>query len=1128
MKKIYITLFFILSIIYLYNQANASSFEPIKNISWLNEDKCYYKVTWTWANNSTTYSTGWHLIDCNSSVNFWSWWLNVPDWTYQLHLKAEDKVTLWDVKSYTGETSNTKSNKYGITKWPSPTTTYKIDTTPPTCLLKEIRFLAWSSNNQYYHNWKLYYKKWSDASWKFEVVIESDDSNNWAWPNTSKIQKIEFPTILWSTPNTQSFTNSWKVLVTWRYEWSWNYSDNFDILNNNSKKFCFDNAWNSVSLKADGNTKIIFQDWSHTITWLETLILTPDWIAPTVDWITYNPMLNGFKYKSWNDWNWSENILYNTNTSNLKYFAALDNRKIIIPKFKDEWSWLKSFKINIEKFNDKNNKISYNNNLTTYNNKIINTTIGNISHNFSLVDLDLNSNWYRNYDWNIQTLNLAWNSIETDKICDMVWNCISTPTPDFKVVANTPIIAINTSLLDTTTKWTKHNLNDIYNWNNTDKRSNYSDTHTTLAYFKDIYWNSIVPIYWVKELKLNINFENTLWCDQLTNNWNWDCVDFMFKNDTNPLTWNTHNINEKKNFSYTLDNYNQLKNWWNLKIELKSAIPTKNEYKTTSWDSLYWSLTAKLQLKNLNIKVNNKLSYNWIWENSSPLELANSSWNKPSYKWNPIISFDYIDNIYPLVEWQEKSLNISNYITDISKLNWYDLKTHIWTNNFFLKFQDIKLETWNEISWIDNYSIYNNYSGLYPWKWNMNKTNWINSNKLKFIPKTIWWISNSNTNVALYTNLNYKLNTLTSKEIKLPWIQTWFNNYWPYETSHFLDITWTYYQTGSTSSTIVISEIDVRWITQTRNDSLWTSAWVWATTTDNNTFQDFSNISLYDIKTQVKRNVEQLLAWVSNRNYAWTWTISNFNFDSSTPWIKLQNNSVLYLRWDSIINCWNVCNIYWKKTIIVENGNLFIASDMEYVDDNSILGIILIWNTDLWNTSQLRISENITNWVWIVFSEGPVLSVNWNNTKIYNWWNTTNEDLVHQLYWKWSFATRNTVWWSIKDATWVCPYWTPDYNKATCTLDTARWYDLIYLRRYARVNTSYYDTVTTNPMWDWKIPLNIDKKDIKIAGWDSFKQNTWAKTVWSLPKPQTNNFDAPLIIEYDPRIQSNPPLWFTN
>lgn len=1114
MKKIYI-FYIIILLIYWYNQTYSSN-EPIKSVSLNN--KCYYKITWNKSNNSA-YLKDWSETNCETNIDFWTWWLNIPDWTYMLNLKWDDYVISWNDKQYSDNTWISKSNKFWIKSfWP-----YRLDTTPPTCLLKEIRFLAWESDNQYYNNWKIYYKSiaWK---WKFELVIESDDTNNWSNLNTSKIQKIEFPTILWATPNTQSFTNSWKVLVTWRYEWSWDNNDTFDILNNNSKKFCFDNAGNSVSLKADSNTKIIFQDWNHIITWLTSLILTPDSNIPTIDWIIYNTMNNGFKYKLWNDWNWSEVIIYDTNTDNLKYFSALDNRQIIIPKFKDTWSWLKSFKINIEKYDNKNDKNIYTKNWSTYNLKVETLTNTWLTHNFSLIDFDINSDWFRQYDWNIQTLNLAWSPVEIDKICDMVWNCVSTPTPDFKVVSNSPIIAINTSITDTSTKWTKHQLNNTYIWNNSNMRSNLEDTHTSLVFFEDKYWNSIVPVSWVKELKLNINFDNTLWCNQLTNNWDWDCVDFMFKNWNSTINWTSNpDVKEKKNFSYTLSYYNQFD--WNLKIELKSAIPTKDEYKTTSWDSLYWSLSAKLQLTKLNIKIDNKTSYSWIWENSSALELA-TSWNTPNYKWNPIISFDSIDNIYPLVEWQEKELKISNYVTDnSSKLTWYDLQTQIWTNNFFLQFQDIKLDTWNETNWLDNYSIYNNYSPLYSGKWIMNKSDSINTNKLKFISKTIWWITNSNTNIALYTNLKYKLEWFTP-EIILPWIQTWFWNFWIHQFWDFTD-NWKY----KTKSSIVLSEIDVRWISQTRNTSLWTSAWTWATTTDNNTFKDFSLITLYDIKTQVKKNVEKLLAWVSNRNSAWAWTISNFNFNSSTPWIKLQNNSVIYLKWDTIIKCSWTCDISWKKTIIVENWNLFIASDMKYTDNNSILGIILIWNTDSWNTSQLRISENITNWVWIVFSEWPVLSVNWNNTKIYNGTNIWESDLVNQLYWKWSFATRNTVGWSIKDWNWVCPYGTPDYKKTTCTVDTARWYDLIYLRRYARVNTSYY-WITWNPMWDllepYKIPLNIDKKDIKIAWWDSFAKDTWNKSNWSLPKPWKNNFNAPLIIEYDPGIQKNPPLWFTN
>lgn len=1121
-----IKILIVLSIISLNLYINTTySFEPEKNISWIN--KCFYKVSWKKSDNSNFLKDRTET-PCNQTLKFEDLW--IPDWTYSLELKSDDNTisSKWTTTTYSDSSWASKSNKYWIqTFW-----TYKLDTKSPTCLLKEIRFLAWQSNNQYYNNWKLYYKSTAPASWKFEIVIESDDTENWTKLNTSKIEKIEFPQILWAKPNTKSFTtNNWKVEVIWRYEWSWNNNDNFDILNNTSKKFCFDNAWNNVPLTSDSNTKVIFEywDWNYTITWINSLILTPDSESPKVESSNYNVTSNWFKYISWNDWNWNETSIYWTSTNDSKFFAALDNRKILIPKFKDLWSWLKTFKVNIENSWNKSQKTEYKKELSTKDTKVDDLIQNEIQHDFSLVDQYINNNWFREYDWIINTLSMWWDEIEEDKICDMVWNCVSTPTPNFKVIANTPRISTN-NCYGSSWFWTKHQLNKsckTYEWNSSNMIANMQDTHTTLVEFEDQFWNAIVPVSWVKELKLNINFENTLWCDQLNDASSWNCVDFMIKNwPTTILNWSSNpDAWERKNFAYVLSNYWQFSNWgylWKLQIEMKSWVPTKKEY-LFLWtqNSLYWNLSAELKIKNVNLKVDYKTPYTWVWENNQALELANSEDNKPNYKWTSMINFSYIDNIYPLIEWQEKELKISNEVNDQSRLTWYNLETLVWTNNFFLHFKDIKLTNWNIANWYDNYDIFKNKTWSSSWKWNISYNNWTNQDVIKFIPKTLWWISWSDANIALYSNLKYNINWFW-KEVLLPWVQTWFGSFWPHELWDFISTSPSEY---SNESIINFWEIDIRWITQTRN-TWWEKNWEWATAT-NDIFKDVSTITLLDLKTNINKNVETLLSW-SDRNL---WkngsnNLSSFNF-SSQWWLKLQNNQVIYFKdRDVKIDCSWICDISWKKTIIVENWNIFLASDMKYSDKNSILWIILIWNKD-WNKSQFRVSEEITNGVWIVYSEWPILSVNSSNSTVYNWANTSNIDLLNQLYWKWSFATRNTVWWSVKDEKWVCPYWTQDYGKPSCTVETAQWYDLIYVRRYSRVLKSYY-WIMWDPMWDWKIPLNIDKKDIKIAWWDTFAKTNWSKTSWSLPKPEKQNLNAPVIVEYDSRIQSNPPLWFNN
>lgn len=1093
---------------------------PAKNVSWLNQ--CYYKIVGKKSDN-TTYFKDWTLAsNCDTWIDFTTLW--VPDGTYTVFLKWNDNTATWDPKSFDGEPAVDPTNKYGITSWPNaldPNETYKVDTTAPTCILKEIRFLSGFSDNQYYNSWKFYYK-WVAWSGAFEVVIESDDTSNWANTNVAKIKEIQFPTLLWATPTTQTFTNSGKVTVVWKYIWSWNNTDNYDILNNATKKFCYDNSLNASSLTGNAGTKLIFQDGNHVLTGITSLILTPDTDVPTVWASVFNQFTNGITFKSWNDGLWADlSIFAWASVTNAKYFSALNNRQITLPNFRDVDSWLKSFNIKIEKHDAPSVMVNYARPLTNDINKITDLTNLNITHDFSLVDNDYNgTSWYRTYSWTLDTLDLSWSIVESNKICDMVWNCVDVDTPEFKVVSNEPIIASNTDLFSWV-QWSKHNLDGSYSWNSLSMRSNLNDTHTTITNFEDKYWNTIVPVNGAKDVKLNLVFNNSLWCDQYNAPNDWDCVDIKIKNNNQFLNWIINPaVNEHHNYNYTLNNYNQFVGW-NLKLELTSAVPTKDEYKLFGdTASLYGSLPAKLQLLNLKIEVEDKTLYGWLGENGGYLELANSASNKPDYKWFPVINYNYIDDIFPLVEWQQKTVKIANIVSD-SNLDWYKLETEIGTNNLFLHFTGIYLTAWNTLTGSDNYDILKNIwfaTGYGNWEINYTANDMYN-----FLPKTIGWISGTNTKFALTSRLNYKVWT---KYALIPGIQSWFKDFGPHFDGDFLNA-----PGYADDSNVTLAEIDVRWKTQTRNDG-WIAWWTWAVTTTSN-LKDYSTISLYDIKTEINKNVDNYLNGL-NRN---TWIVAgwvelNLTSFTTTPantWLSTQNWQILYFKdTDVTINCSWDCDISGKKTVIVENGNIFVKSNMKYNNNNSIIWFILIGNKDSGSKSQFRVSNNITNWVWVIYSDWPVISVDNSNNIIYDGSSVPNTKLANQLYWKWSFATRNTVGWAIKNNAWFCPYGTPDYKKTSCTIEKAQWYDLIYLRRYTRMNANVYG-VTNNPMWDGKVPANIDVVSVKTIWWDSYSQVVgWISnlTTWTLPKPSKMNLNAPMIIEYDSKLQSAPPLCF--
>lgn len=65
-----------------------------------------------------------------------------------------------------------------------------------------------------------------------------------------------------------------------------------------------------------------------------------------------------------------------------------------------------------------------------------------------------------------------------------------------------------------------------------------------------------------------------------------------------------------------------------------------------------------------------------------------------------------------------------------------------------------------------------------------------------------------------------------------------------------------------------------------------------------------------------------------------------------------------------------------------------------------------------------------------------------------------------------------------------------------------------------------------NPMGDGKVPVGIDKTDVKIAGGIEFAMTTGAKTASSSGLKTFSNLDTPLAVEYDTRLQAMPPPGF--
>lgn len=1157
--------------------AYAYSEEPSVSDLW----SCHYQIVWD-ERSGADFNTGWISVwltdtpsgkKCAQTVDFGllpsnaEWVTKVPDGIFELFFKAQDK--------------SSPVNTFGPeNKW-----LYKIDTAWPVCVLNKIEL--WWLENQYYNNDRLYYKNASDASWKMKFNISCKDVVDSYAANTcgptnepcvSWLSDLTLPSLLWASaqvsyPTWVNNANYKDFIIT--YDWSGSHTETMDLLNNASTWFAFfDEAINKTGL-LNSNTELEFLDENgieltpvSKILNIQKLILTPDSTSPLVNDITYDfanlaSTTQSFEFKDWNDSDWNFVNIYDADTALTKPFAAYEFKNIKTPKFTDNGSWLRTYNINIE--NDTTTSVyGYASYLWSdlNNGKITNLLSNEFTHSFkdvsSLGAFDYESEGYRNYEWKI-TSYLQDGETETDKICDMVNNCIDIPTPDFKVVANVPDVDKTIS-----------NVSVLYE----NKISNYSNTHEFEIKYRDKYDNYVVPVENVKDIVLTNTFTNTLWLNQLsiTDALDWSWVEFIFTD------WNNDNIissnwTEFHNFPTTRSVESDLDDGI-VKLSIRSAVPTKAEYRTTSghwrWEfTMYWdTLSAQLKFSEFNIDVNSDTvkSYVWVWEYSTPtwdLSFLRNAWNDllPDYRFNPVISFNSIENIYPLVEWQVKDMDIEKIQEEALT---YSLDIYSWTNNSFLEITQSRLENNNERNWSwfndltdptgdkdhNKYSVYNWFVTGTNWYWYMDYNDIpskLLKNTFQILPQTIGWVNINNVKIGLFSELEYTTNTTPAKTVYLPWIQTWLDKFWIHTIWEFA-ADWSY----EWNSSIVFAEVKITWITQTNNVT-WNTDWDGAVTSDDSTYNDFSQITLLDLQTSVNKNIAKLLKWADLNKWS-DWTVDIIDFNDiklansnefySDQWLVLQWGDVLYVKdRDVSIDCWTACEISWKKTIIVENGNLFIKSDMFYDKDNlnSVLWIALIWNTSNWNTSQLRINEDITNGVWIIYAEWPIVSVNVNDNLAdeYYDWNNVEEQLYNQLHWKWSFMSKNTVWWSIKnlDSRTSCPYGTPEYeDDINCTRERAQAYDLIYLRRYARVNQDYYG-ISSNPMWDsgthsptnpHMIPLHSDIVDIKIAwGW-LISDNGDTLTIPSdsdlIFAP--DEYNSPLIIDYDSNIQSNPPYVF--
>lgn len=225
---------------------------------------------------------------------------------------------------------------------------------------------------------------------------------------------------------------------------------------------------------------------------------------------------------------------------------------------------------------------------------------------------------------------------------------------------------------------------------------------------------------------------------------------------------------------------------------------------------------------------------------------------------------------------------------------------------------------------------------------------------------------------------------------------------------------------------------------------------------------------------------------------------------------NLNNKSVIYF-WElngSNVNLGNTSDVKvtGKRTILIIWGNLYIKKNVYYNSlTQDMLGIVVL-KDKAGKGGNIYIDPDITNIAGTLFAEKSIVS--YNGMELDG--NTSLNTLKNQLYIYGNIFSENTIGGSRKSPV-QCPF----YVSGTCDTVIAQKYDLNYLRRYYLVNSIY--------------PYGNGK----VAGWGTCNgTNVCGSHDSNLTQTKTFTTTSdkyasyPVIIEYNPNIQKNPPPLF--
>jgi len=568
--------------------------------------------------------------------------------------------------------------------------------------------------------------------------------------------------------------------------------------------------------------------------------------------------------------------------------------------------------------------------------------------------------------------------------------------------------------------------------------------------------------------------------------WSINTLNFMLQdtywNQIVPATW----VNRTIDFNFDVNNSNKLDQYQGNLDAIFLTTPNNFIYTNKLWITTtffnQWSSTWTYpfnfkvyaptynstatdgrQYVNGSFKINN-ITYN-INQNIFPDKLNQNVLNSNIiFQFKPIY---YTTLSWPIkdfwfIEWATQS-----WIINISK-NWNKTTT----------LNKINIEFW---SWTKSPSPNFDMTFISPsllswpvWEWNPNYTTFENNlniwnhNLTTLITQT-WVLANLNSSY-LSTHILYNID----------WKQVVYNS----------AILWkTRYDSTTSSNTVTQVWLKVLWRTFSDKQTNIT------VNQQSSNFNILWSISKASLKKDIVLNAYNIIKNITPAN-GWNKIndLSN-NTWNNADWKKLQNDNILYFWW---LNWWKVVldtngnwlanptELIWKKTIVIKWWNLYIKSNIVNKTNNDILWIIVLKdiNGKWW---KVYIDPAVGEINAIIYADRSIISYDWIKELD---WSTPQIVLKNQLYLYGSIFSNNTIWWSRANPL-ICPY----YITWLCDSIIAQTYDFNYLRRYF---------LYTNTLWN-TVPAN------------------WGINVFL---PADPNYKYPIIIKYNPVVQTSPPPLF--